>query len=312
MRNFAIILLIFGTFINFIASGEIDCQFYFHPSNGYACKVESLETHYIDRVYGLHQPGRHNQDVKFFSANSRKLQFLAENLHKFFPYLDSISIKSPEFREILKEDLAPFGQNLRMLSLANTKLEDLPADLFDNNPYLGHLYIESNVFKHIDKRMFSAVPRLYFLVVKFPCFASQTRDNRIENAIINLDIRCFVRDFQHNYLDRDLIIRMEGPPPVATDIPSPTRRPTQRPTAYPTYSPKPTFNPPTPPIYPYPPPDTCYDLNAQLKEEKRKLENAQWKFKKDLKAKNDEIAKLRQFVDCQRRCEMDFVSAEVK
>jgi hypothetical protein len=190
--------------------GAIECKFFEHESNGYTCEVESFETHKIRSVTGMHLPGKSNKDVEFLSAKSKTLQHLPENLSQIFPKLEHISIESAEFREILQTDLEPFGDNLRTLSLTKTKLESLPADLFKANEMVGHLYIESDVFKHINKSMFDAIPRLYFLGVKFPGFSSQAfNDAKIKNTISNLDIRVFVKDFEHKLLDRKQILEKE-------------------------------------------------------------------------------------------------------
>lgn len=201
------ILALFLIALDFIATAKIDCEFYEHNTNGYACKVENLDTYRIEGVNNNHLPGKTNKDVKFFNATSKSLQFLPRWLHHTFPSLEYISFNSVNFSEILRSDLKDFGENLRTLSLINTQLEDLPDDIFKDTPNLGHLYLESiSEFKHINHRIFEDVPKLFFLSVNFPCVkAEEFQPSKIQQLIKNLDIRCFNKGFVHHNLNREEI-----------------------------------------------------------------------------------------------------------
>lgn len=184
---------------------KIHCNFTEHRTLGYTCQVKNLETYRIEieGVIGDHLQGKTNEDVKFFDATSKSLQFLPRFLHHTFPNLEHITFNGENFKEILRSDLTPFGKNLRSLSLVNTELEDLPEDLFEDTPNLGHLYLQSANLKHIHKSTFKAVKKLYFLSVNFPCYKGEkTEPSNLENVYINLDIRCHTRNFEHQNLNR--------------------------------------------------------------------------------------------------------------
>lgn len=109
-------LIIFLTFYFYsIESFLLDCEFGHESDLGYACRaqnenlVTSKENREITKVQGQHIWGE-NDEVLFFYAYQKKVNYFPRGITKFFKNIENILINDGKLKEITKEDLKEFGE----------------------------------------------------------------------------------------------------------------------------------------------------------------------------------------------------------
>lgn len=165
------IILIFSTFsiffINFSSTLTLDCLYSDHSAEyGYRCQVlnkefiTSKEDREITEVQGDHEEGKNNEDVNWFMAFYKKIHFFPRGVTKFFKNIERVEINAADLKEITKDDLKQFGDNLKELWLVDNEIEVIRADLFENNKNLRLISFFNNKINQIDVGAFNGLQSL--------------------------------------------------------------------------------------------------------------------------------------------------------
>lgn len=159
-------ILIKILFIKCACSVTVDCEFKKLASD-YECNVKSLEItskedRTITEVLGSHLDGKSNDDVTLFqsSRNSKSIKYFPKNLKEFFPNLNAIIIMHGKLEEINSDDLKPFGDKLKFLSLEMNSIKILPSGLFDSNPNLEEIQLSMNEISLVENEVFDNLEKL--------------------------------------------------------------------------------------------------------------------------------------------------------
>lgn len=173
--------------VKFVACVVLECNF---PSQSflYSCKVKSLEitsrdNRTITEVHGQHLGGKSHNGVQKIRASGRILNYFPLNLTNFFKNLKFIEIYNADMKEITKDDLQQFGDNLREISLQNNKIEVINGDLFDGTPNVEKITLNNNKIGFIESGSFGNLTKLRELsVANNPCtggndYAWNSREN---------------------------------------------------------------------------------------------------------------------------------------
>jgi Leucine-rich repeat (LRR) protein len=98
-------------------------------------------------------------------------------------------------RELSRDDLQQFGENLREISLSNNKIEVIDGDLFDDTPNVEKITMANNKIGFIESGAFGNLTRLKELsVANNPCtggndYAWNSREN-VEKLIERVEESC--------------------------------------------------------------------------------------------------------------------------
>ena len=121
---------------------EYLCDFRPHVWNygfKYTCWVQQSSSRIIRQpgtvikaFKGQHLPGKTNSDVEALNINECAIEYFPKGLHRIFPNLSDITIRSCGLKKITREDLQSF-HSLEFLDLNTNKLTNLPNDLFINH-----------------------------------------------------------------------------------------------------------------------------------------------------------------------------------
>jgi len=152
--------------INFEADAiEVECKFT-GSSDNYACEVKSIklasnEDRELTRVTGAHKSGYSNDNVEYYTQSVvTELKFFPQGITKFFKNVRNVFIHHAKITSITKEDLKPFGQQLKEFYLGPSELEVIDADLFDYTQNLEKIYLHNNKIKHVSSGAFNNLPKL--------------------------------------------------------------------------------------------------------------------------------------------------------
>lgn len=180
-------LLVLVLAIKFVACVILECEF--PPQNFlYGCKVKSLEitsrhNRSITEVRGQHLGGKSHNGVQKLKASGKLINYFPQNLTSFFKNLKFIEIYNADLREVARDDLQQFGENLREVSLSNNKIEVIEADLFEATPNIEKINLANNKIGFIEVGAFGNLTKLReFSVANNPCtggsdYAWSSRDN---------------------------------------------------------------------------------------------------------------------------------------
>ena len=164
----------------------------------YSCEVKnnpqisSLESALISNIIGVHENGKSNDDVTFFRADHKKIEYFPKGLEKFFVNLKGIVIGDNKLKEIRSSDLQPLP-NLTYLNLGDNQIQVLEDGLFDYNPELEVLSIWNNKIIQIGMNVFSNLKKLTSLGLKNNvCIVLNAEQNTtaVENIINKARIQC--------------------------------------------------------------------------------------------------------------------------
>lgn len=126
----------------------------------YSCEVDELETteheNYITEVSGHHSDDMTNENVTHFKVADQKVEFFPGGLEKFFPNLETVTIKRSAMRFIFKADLVGLSR-LKFLALGDNKIESLGPGLFEGNPLLEEIHFENNKLSKISEDLLDAL-----------------------------------------------------------------------------------------------------------------------------------------------------------
>lgn len=168
----------------------IECDFY-HSFYGYTCNVQNqdLNLSHDDRevtgVKGYRLSGK-SSDVKVFFSDSKKFTFFPRGLAKFYKNIETVQIYKGGLKEIIKDDLQQFGENLKFLALNFNEIEVLEADLFSANKNLKEISFESNKIMHIEHDTFNGLENLQKLWMSFNLCTGE--NDYIEDAVKVLEL----------------------------------------------------------------------------------------------------------------------------
>jgi len=141
--------------------------------------ITSRESAVINSETGYHLKGMSNANVTcFFSDDYHVIEYFPRNLKNIFINLNMIYIHNGPLKEIHQNDLRPFP-NLLQLGLSYNDIEYLEDGLFDYNPELAYISIESNKIIHIGSQVFENLNKLSWLYLQDnTCIDMVARNNR--------------------------------------------------------------------------------------------------------------------------------------
>lgn len=126
----------------------------YSTSDVYSCEVRALETseheNYVTDVEGDHLVDMTNENVTHLLIADQKVEFFPGGLDKFFPNLETVTIKRSAVKYIFKADLVGLSK-LRFLALGDNKIELLGPGLFEGNPLLEEIHFENNEISKISE-----------------------------------------------------------------------------------------------------------------------------------------------------------------
>lgn len=179
----------------------LECNFGHHFSYGYTCEVQNTELinskydREISEVRGRHLEGKSHDDVRRFHSRETKIRFFFEGLDKFFKNLEYIFIAYGNLEGISKKDLKPFGCKLKKLTIHNSKIEYIEADLFKFNKNLELIDLQYNQINHIENGVFDELPKLNRLLLSHnPCTSiidnAYDDHSEVSRLISSLSTKC--------------------------------------------------------------------------------------------------------------------------
>lgn len=167
MNFFLNFLTILSIFTIVCESITLDCNFGVDSSHGYTCDVQnpilitSSEDRLISEARGQHDLGKSNDDVKVFRSGNNQINFFPRGLTNVLKNIDTVWIYNGGLQEITKEDLKPFGGNLRNFFISQNSIEFITSDLLKFNRNLEHLIVNYNQISHIDSGAFDGLEKLH-------------------------------------------------------------------------------------------------------------------------------------------------------
>jgi len=137
----------------------------------YFCNVQntlnitSLDAAQVDNITGTHLSGYNNDNVEAISITQGQINYFPRGLNKIFKNLKGISIVSTGFKEIHQSDLKDFPK-LMNLYLYSRNIEILEENLFEFNPNLELVHLNTNKITHIDPKVFDKLTKLKYLYLQ--------------------------------------------------------------------------------------------------------------------------------------------------
>lgn len=92
-------------------------------------------------------------------VHQRELDQFPRGIEEYFPNLKGIDLEGCGLTSISSDDLMPF-EELQQISLDENKIENLPHNLFENNPKLIRIDLEGNPILHVGPNIFRPLPKL--------------------------------------------------------------------------------------------------------------------------------------------------------
>lgn len=138
--------------------------------SGYGCLVRSYNfTSELDReiteVIGNHIEGKTNDDVELFDSYEKLINFFPQNIQNVFKNLIYLSIQSANISTISKNDLKPFGGQLKRVYFSSNNIEAIEEDLFEFTPNMEEIYVSGNKIKYVGPGTFNNLNNLSFLTL---------------------------------------------------------------------------------------------------------------------------------------------------
>jgi len=145
---------------------------------------------------GAHSPAKSNEDVEIINAFRKNIQYFPSGLGQLFPNLIGISMYGNGLKELNQDDLRAFSK-LSTLNLEKNEIEILEDGIFDNNPDLAIIDLDSNKLVHIDNNAFKGLKNLKFLGLNLnPCIInSRNSTSSIQEVISTVGYHCSNSEF---------------------------------------------------------------------------------------------------------------------
>lgn len=165
-------------------------------TNMYSCIAKVLfigDDRIVTNVSSNHLAGYTNNDVQHFAIdNHASMVYPPRDIHLFFPNLISIGMTNNGFTEISKEDLKGLTQ-LKQITLNLNKIQEVPADLFIDNPSMIAISFHQNKIRHVAHNVFDHLRELKSVeFASNTCHSQNVNENRaaVELLIFNLKRNC--------------------------------------------------------------------------------------------------------------------------
>ena len=160
-----------------------------------ALNIRSRESAVITSQSGIHEGSNTNADVTGFKSevSSYVIEYLPQNLEKFFTNIKWIYINAGPLKEIKQSDLRPFTK-LEYIDLDNNNIEFLEDGLFAYNPELAYVRINNNKIIHIGVQVFDNLNKLtYLLLYGNACVNTNAQKNQtaMRELISQVKIKCY-------------------------------------------------------------------------------------------------------------------------
>lgn len=165
--------------------------------HGYSCLVKSItiesdHDRSITKVTGTHASGKTIDDILMFHSDGKPFNYFPQDIKLFFKNLNQISVQSSNIAIISKDDLKPFGSQLKNVYFQSNKIEAIEADMFELSPNLEIIYLTSNKIKYIGNGAFSSLNKLKLLSLsENPCYSGVSSDrSTIIRTIPQIESQC--------------------------------------------------------------------------------------------------------------------------
>jgi hypothetical protein len=193
MLFFAVILLFVG-----LCNGIIlDCTYETESGSTlgciYYCEAKLIRFNDGQSVIGVsqnHLSGKSDSDVKLIKFNNQTLDFIPQNISKFFKNIQSVDVISSSLKVVLKDDLQQFPE-LRFISFYDNLLETLDGDLFTYNPKLQFVSFHKNKITNVGPNLLRSLKSLSQVHFNSNVCISQHAFN--PSAILDLTRNLFIK-----------------------------------------------------------------------------------------------------------------------
>lgn len=139
--------------------GVEKCRFY---SDKYTCVMSNLTitepNTRIFKVHGVHLQGKSDNDVEALVIRYCKVEFLPRGLHRIFPNLQALFLRSTKIHKITREDLKCL-KKLTGFRVVYGELTSLPNDLFLDLPNLKYISFYKNEINKLNSQLFTSEMR---------------------------------------------------------------------------------------------------------------------------------------------------------
>lgn len=133
----------------------LNCAFamgnYDPVGNIYRCRATILFDASYDTVtfvYGNHQAGRTNSDVRGLHIQGQNMAHFLRNIKEFFPNIIVLHFPSNLISTISNDHLRPFP-NLVRLSMSSNRITSLDSNLFSGLSSLRYVHFGNNDLRHV-------------------------------------------------------------------------------------------------------------------------------------------------------------------
>jgi len=165
-----------------------------------AVNITSLDAAQIDSISGTHLAGYNNDNVEAIDVYQQaQLNYFPRGLNNFFKNLKVINIFNSGLKEIHQSDLKDFPKLMNLFLPANN-LEIIEENLFEFNPNLKWINLNSNKISHIDPTVFDNLTKLSRLYLGTnSCISMLAIDNStvLQNVITTAQANCTNSDYSN-------------------------------------------------------------------------------------------------------------------
>lgn len=200
-------VMIIAVVLSVMANKAVDddkfqCYFRVNSLLGFGCVTTDMSKKVITGVRGSHKNGTTNADVLYVEATSFTLHFIPEGIHNQFPNVNALTFNFDKLKEIIEDDLKPFGEKLTYLSIKSpTSDMVIPSNIFASTPNIEFLNMTLTHLKSIASSAFEPLKNLKFLAVDFPCKQGSASGRvDVENLISSLG-SCYKKE--HPFIPKD-------------------------------------------------------------------------------------------------------------
>ncbi|CAG9797210.1 unnamed protein product [Chironomus riparius] len=223
-NSIIIFIIVFCSIFCLSIPADFECDFklanFWVVGQKYSCEVmnnpqiSTVESALIRNIIGDHEDSKSIDDVTFFRADNKGIEYFPRGLEKFFINLQGIVIGVNKLKEIRSSDLKPFP-NLTYLNLGENLIQVLEDGVFDYNPELEVLAFWGDKIIHIGEHVFSNLQKLTSLGLgNNVCIVLIAEQNTtaVQNIINKARIQC------KNYVFLKLDGKIKGLESDATNI----------------------------------------------------------------------------------------------
>jgi len=159
--------------------------------------ITSLDAAQVDNITGTHLTGKNNDNVEGIYVPQGQVHYFPRGLNTIFRNLKGIYIQNTGLKEIHQRDLKYFPK-LMVLDLISSNLEIIEENLFEFNPDLEQIYLQSNKITHIDPNVFDNLIKVKTLnLLENTCINTQAYNNPtgVQNVIKTAKAQCTNSDY---------------------------------------------------------------------------------------------------------------------